>query len=234
MLKHTAWTRTVLEECCTVFLRGKRNPDGILRHSDGTVANQTVKSKSRNMQHILTPQANLPLVRKIRILLRASRVGVVEFSRAAVATDLHLVREQRIETKDTPPAIPQNLCIRIPPQKEVTHQCFAKYKGSHLGIRRIVEQEVQRMLRHTLFALFFVDVDVKRQPCDGLREDTDTGIDCRCLHCSTLIDRLARRRLPKQKRQAADMISGLVSRTEDFCKEIHEHHAPFVNWRIIQ
>ena len=34
MLKHTAWTRTVLEECCTVFLRGKGNPDGVLCHSN--------------------------------------------------------------------------------------------------------------------------------------------------------------------------------------------------------
>ena len=77
------------------------------------------------------------------------------------------------------------------------------------------------MLRHALLALSFVDVDVKRQPCDGLRENTDTGIDRRRLHCRPLIDRLTRRCLPKQKGQAAKIISGLVPRTKEFCEEAH-------------
>ena len=164
MLQNTARTRTVPKECCTVFLCCKRNTDSVLCHSDGRIAHKTVEAKSRNMQHILTAQTNLSLVRKVRILLRASRVGVVKFTCPTVTADLHLVREEWIESKDTSSAIPQNLCISIPPQKEVTHHRFAKYKRGHLGIRRIVEQEVQRMLRHTLFSLFFVDIDVKRQP----------------------------------------------------------------------
>ena len=162
------------------------------------------------MEHIFTTQTNLPLIFEVRILLRASRVGVVEFPRAAVATDLHLVREQRIESENTPPAIPQNLCISISPQKKVTHHGFAKYKGGHLWVRRIVEQEIQRMLRYTLFVLTLIGIDVKWQPCDRFGENADTGIDCRRLHSRPFVDRLARCRLPKQKRQAAEMIHGLV------------------------
>ena len=66
------------------------------------------------------------------------------------------------------------------------------------------------MLRHTLFALPFVCVNMKGQPCDGFGEDAYTGVDCRCLHGRPFVDRLARRRLPKQKGQAAEMILGLV------------------------
>ena len=47
------------------------------------------------------------------------------------------------------------------------HERLTKDETRHLGIRRIVKQEVQRMLRHALLALPLVDVDVKRQPCDG-------------------------------------------------------------------
>ena len=142
MLQDTTRTRTVLEKCRAVFFRCKRDPDGVLCHSDETVANQTIEAESRNMQHVFAPQPNLPLVRKIRILLCASRVGVVKLTRAAVAAHLHLVREKRIESENLTPAIAQNLCVGIPPQKKVTHHCFAKYKGGHLGIRRIVEQKV--------------------------------------------------------------------------------------------
>ena len=62
---------------------------------------------------------------------------------------------------------------------------------------------------------------MKRQSRDGFGEDADTGVYCRRLHCRPLVDRLARRRLPKQKGQAAKMILGLVPRTEEFCEEVH-------------
>nr|DAJ66244.1 MAG TPA: hypothetical protein [Caudoviricetes sp.] len=90
------------------------------------------------------------------------------------------------------------------------HESLAEYETRHLWVRRIMEQKVQRMLRHALFSLSFVGVDVERQSCDGFGKNTDTGIDCRRLHCSTFVDRLARRRLPKQKGQATEVILGLV------------------------
>ena len=81
-----------------------------------------------------------------------------------------------------------------------------------------MEQKVQRMLRHALFSLTFVGVDVERQSCDGFCENADTGIDCRCLHCRPFVDRLACRSLPKQKGQTAEVIHGLVPRTEEFAE----------------
>ena len=85
-----------------------------------------------------------------------------------------------------------------------------EYKGGHLGVRRIVKQEVQRVLRHALFALPLVGVNVKRQPCDRFGKNAYTGVDHRRLHRSSLIDRLARRCLSKEKGQAAEVILGLV------------------------
>ena len=96
------------------------------------------------------------------------------------------------------------------------HKRLTKDETRHLGIRCIVEQEVQRMLRYTLFALTLISVDVKRQPRDGFGKNADTGVDRRCLHCSTFVDHLARRRLPKQKGQAAKVVVGLVPRTKEF------------------
>ena len=114
MLQDTARTRTVLEKCRTVFLRRKRDADGVLCHSDGRVADKTVETETRNVEHIFTPQTNLFLVLEARIFLRASGVCVIDFACAAVAADLHLVREQRIESKDMPSAVTQNLCVGIP------------------------------------------------------------------------------------------------------------------------
>ena len=74
------------------------------------------------------------------------------------------------------------------------------------------------MLRHALFSLSFVGVDVERQSCDGFGKNADTGVDCRRLHCRPFVDRPARRRLTKQKGQAAKMILGLVPRTEEFAE----------------
>ena len=91
-------------------------------------------------------------------------------------------------------------------------------QGGHLRIRRIVEEKIQRMLRHTLFALPFVYVNMKWQPCDGFCENAYTGIDRRRLHRGSLIDRLARRRLSKQKGQASKMIRRLVPRAEEFAE----------------
>lgn len=94
---------------------------------------------------------------------------------AAVATDLHLVQEQRIKAEDTPSAVAQNLCAGIAPQKKVTHHSFAKYKEGHLRVRRVVEQEIQRMLICDFFAGFRATVDGKRQTSDGFSEDAHTA-----------------------------------------------------------
>jgi len=59
---------------------------------------------------------------------------------------------------------------------------------------------------------------VKGQPRNGFGENADTGVDCRRLHGSSLVDCLARRSLPKQKGQATEMIRRLVPRTKEFAE----------------
>ena len=151
------------------------------------------------MQHICPTQTNLTRRFELRILLHASRVGVVKFTCPTVAADLHFVREERIESDHPSHAVAQDLCVGIPPQKKMRHQRLAEYETRHLGIRCIVEQEVQRMLRHTFLALPLVGIDMKRQPRDGFGEDAHTSIDCRRLHRSPFIDHLSCRRRSKQK-----------------------------------
>ena len=170
------------------------------------------------MEHILTPQTNLPLVLEVRIFFRASCIGVVDFPCATVAAHFHLIWKQWIESEDISSAIAQYLCVCISPQEEMRHERFAQDETRHLRIRRVVEQEIQRMLVCDLLAAFPSAIDSKRQTRDGFGEDAHTCVDRRRLHGSALIDRLARRRLPEQKGQASKMISGLVPRTEKFAE----------------
>ena len=80
MFQNLARTRTVLEECPTVFLRCKRDVDGDLCPSDGRVADKTVEAETGDVEDIFTPQTNLSLILEVWILLRTSRVCVVEFA----------------------------------------------------------------------------------------------------------------------------------------------------------
>ena len=48
MFQHTARCGTVGEEFCPYF----SHTDGVYHHSDGAVANQTVKAQGRNEKHI--------------------------------------------------------------------------------------------------------------------------------------------------------------------------------------
>ena len=51
VFQHTARSGTVGEEFCTVFLTGNRHANGVLCHSDGTVAHQAVKTQTGNVKH---------------------------------------------------------------------------------------------------------------------------------------------------------------------------------------
>ena len=54
-----------------------------------------------------------------------------------------------------------------------------------------MEQEIQRMLRHSLLSLPFVFIDMKWQAGDGFSQDTDAGVNRRSLHGRKLIDLFA-------------------------------------------
>ena len=52
VFQHTARSSAVGEELRTVLLAGNGHADGVLRHSDGAVTDQTVKTQAGNVQHI--------------------------------------------------------------------------------------------------------------------------------------------------------------------------------------
>ena len=80
------------------------------------------------------------------------------------------------------------------------------------GIRRIVEKKIERMLRHTLLPVPSIFIHMKRQSCDGLRQDADAGINRRGLHGCEFVDLGSGGRFAENKRPAAEVIAvlGLV------------------------
>ena len=52
VFQHTARSGTVGKEFCAVFLAGNSHADGVLRHSDGTVAHQAVKAQTGDVKHL--------------------------------------------------------------------------------------------------------------------------------------------------------------------------------------
>ena len=72
------------------------------------------------------------------------------------------------------------------------HERFPEYEGTHLRVRLIVEQVVQRMIQRLLLpAILFVTVEVQRKPRHRFRQDADAGVHGGHLHGGTLIDVLA-------------------------------------------
>ena len=51
VFQHTARGGPIGKELCTVFLTGNRHANGVLCHSDGTVAHQAVKTQTGNVKH---------------------------------------------------------------------------------------------------------------------------------------------------------------------------------------
>lgn len=65
------------EELGAVFFRCDGQPDGVLRHGDGTVAHEPVNAQTGDMQHILRRKDDLRSFRYRRFLI-ASLIGVVQ------------------------------------------------------------------------------------------------------------------------------------------------------------
>ena len=75
-----------------------------------------------------------------------------------------------------------------------------------------MEQKIERMPRHTLFALSLVLVHMEWQSGDGLCQDADAGVNRRGLHGSALVDHLLAGRFAEHERPAAEVVTvgGLV------------------------
>ena len=115
-------------------------------------------------------------------LVCATVIRVVQAT-ILVSVHRHLVRHQGVQRHDLIFAVADNLRVGIAPEEQVCHECLTKHERTHLRVRLIVEQAVERMVeRHCLAAAVRVFIEVQRQPRDSLRQDADTGIHGGHLH----------------------------------------------------
>ena len=113
MFQNTARSSAVGKELGSVLLGGDGKADGVFRHSDGTVSHKTVKTESRNMQHISRKQ-NDRVVRHGRRFIRGLRVTVVQLT-VFISVDRHFVCHKRIESNDLAFAVPDDLRVGVSP-----------------------------------------------------------------------------------------------------------------------
>ena len=85
-----------------------------------------------------------------------------------VPVNRHAVWHKGIESNDLTLAVPDHLSVGVTPQEQVGHERLPEDEGSHLRIRLIVKQEVQRMVEgFFLPAILVIPVQVERQACDS-------------------------------------------------------------------
>ena len=74
-------------------------------------------------------------------LVRISGVGVVKPSRV-IPAHIHLIRKQRVQGHNLPPAVTDNLSVGIAMQQKMAHHSFPENEAGHLRIRFIVQQMI--------------------------------------------------------------------------------------------
>src|SRR5699024_8113335 len=133
-------------------------------------------------------------------------------------------RHQRVEGNHLSFTVTDDLCVSIAPQQKVGHERFPEHEGTHLRVWLVMQKQVQRMVDGFLFtAVLLVSVEVQRQACHCLCQNTDTGIHCRHLHGRPFIDTLASRTSSKEKAvcTACSAVLGLIPGTEKPGKDTH-------------
>ena len=151
VFQYTTRSGTVGEEFCTVFFTGNRHADGVLCHSDGTVADQTVKAQTWDVKNIQRLKRHSELL-VLDGFVRATIIGVVQ-PPAFISVHRHLVRHQGVQRHNLIFAVADNLRVGIAPEEQVCHECLTKHERTHLRVRLIVEQAVEWMVeRHCLSA----------------------------------------------------------------------------------
>ena len=227
MFQHAAWRSAVGEELRAILLTGNSHADGVLRHSNGAVAHQTVKAKTGNVQHI----RGVKRYGEVLILdgfVRATVVGVVQ-PPGFVSVHGHFVRHQGIQRHDLVLAVADDLRVGVAPEEQMRHERFPEHEGTHFRVRLIVEQAVERMIvRHCLAAAVRVFIEVQRQSRHRFRKDTDAGIHGGHLHGGAFRHRFAGGRAAEEKSVVAACcaVHGLVSGFEQSRKDTHLHHSP--------
>ena len=112
----------------------------------------------------------------------------------------HPVRHQRIKSHNFTLSIPDDLTVRIPPQKQMRHQSLPEHKRSHLRIRLIMQQKIERMI-HRLFltAIIVIPVKLQWQTRHRLRKNPHTGIHRSHLHGTPCVHSLPGSRAPHKE-----------------------------------
>ena len=175
--------RPVGEELAAVFFRGDGKADGVLGHRYRRVADKPVEAEAGDVQHIRGKQYDRFVFAPG--FIRGPLVLVVQLT-VLRTVDGHLVRHQRIEGDDLAPPVADDLRVGVSPQKQMCHQRFPEYEGTHLRVRLVVQYEIQRMVYSLFFtAIRLISVEVQRQSRYRLRQYADAGVHRRHLHCGT-------------------------------------------------
>ena len=216
MFQHTARCSTVGIELTAVLFGCNGKADGILRHSDGTVTNKTVKTETGNMKNIGWFQ-NHGAAFHGRCIIRRKVVFVVKLP-VFIPVYPHAVRHQRIQTDHFALSVADDLCVGIAPQEQMGHQRFPKHKGCHLRVWLVMEQKIKRMVKSLLFtAAFVVLINMDGQTCHRFGQYPYAGIDCRHLHGRAFIHTLSCRTVAHEKAvgTAGRSVGGSIPRPKD-------------------
>ena len=138
---------------------------------------------------------------------------MIIWSSLIVTIHTHSISHQRIESDDFTFAISYNLRVGISIKEKMRHQGLAEDKRCHFRIWLIVNQSIQRMLDCLFFTTgVSILINMDRQSCNGLRKNSDTGVDCSHLHGTSFIDGFARVASAKEKTIGAAIgtVGGLV------------------------
>ena len=159
---------TVREKLRAIFLCGDGETNRIFCHCDGTIPNQTIKTKTGYVQHIFRLEDDSAVFRLDRFVVLA-HVAVIQ-PPVFVSVNGHLVRHQWVQSNDLTFAVADDLRVGVAPQKQVRHECLAEYEARHFRVRLVMEETVKWVLHSLLFAsVAGVLVHVQWQTCDGLR-----------------------------------------------------------------
>ena len=140
-----------------------------------------IEAESGDMQHIRGLKRYGELL-VLDSLVCATVIGVVQAT-ILVSVHRHLVRHEGIQCNDLILAIADDLRVGITPEEQMCHEGFPEHERTHLRVRLVVEQAVERMVkRHCLAAAVRVFVEVQRQFCHSLEQYADTGIHGGHLH----------------------------------------------------
>ena len=226
MLQNAARRGPVLKEPRPVFLTGQRHPHRILRHGNGRIPHQPVKPKPGDMQHILPRKIHPAVLPKVRVLVTVPVIDIIKLP-LTVPVNLHLVRQQRVQPQHPAPAVPYDLRIGIPPDQKMAHKRLPEHKRSHLRVRLVMQEIIQRMVIHPLLPPPRIPVQMHRQGSNRLRQNPHTGIDRRGLHGRPLIHDLPAAAPPKQKgiSRTPVTVPRLIPRppdTQNRC-QLHKH-----------